>query len=296
MKKNLFKIVCLFGFVAIASNVFAEVITLRNGKVVEGDIVEDNDQFIKVSIHGMKLTYYKDQIRSIGAKSKSSLKSKSSNLSSKASARYTVRSIRHKLYTIPKFGNNSNRNITGVSVNGSTLNFATRSSWGEASLGRADIKFDGFMAATGDFQIQAVGSDSIGRVAIYDANSRSIHGAKGTAPIKIPSSIKASGMTNHQQHYWLCDKSKAKIYKLGVNGTSAKIIAAYPAPGGVSGLASDGNNIYSCAGNTIYKHDSSMKVIEAYKSNVNISSLSCLNSNTFIAADSTSNKMYILSK
>ncbi|MBU1112253.1 MAG: hypothetical protein KKH93_00040 [Candidatus Omnitrophica bacterium] len=45
--------------------VFAEVIVLKSGKTVEGDIIEKTDKYIKVNIANIPITYYLSDINSI---------------------------------------------------------------------------------------------------------------------------------------------------------------------------------------------------------------------------------------
>ncbi len=47
------------------SVVFAEIITLKSGKTVEGKIIERTDKFVKIDFQGVPLTYFKDEIESI---------------------------------------------------------------------------------------------------------------------------------------------------------------------------------------------------------------------------------------
>ncbi len=46
---------------------FAEMIYLKNGKKIRGQIVEKNDKQVKVDISGVKITYYSDEIDHIEA-------------------------------------------------------------------------------------------------------------------------------------------------------------------------------------------------------------------------------------
>ena len=66
MKK--FKLISLFLatglFLAIPA--FAETITLNSGKTVDGKILERTDEYIKVDVYGVSLTYYFEEIKSIG--------------------------------------------------------------------------------------------------------------------------------------------------------------------------------------------------------------------------------------
>ncbi|MFA6281264.1 MAG: hypothetical protein WCY05_02020 [Candidatus Omnitrophota bacterium] len=61
-------------FLFISSSVFAETIVLKSGKTVEGKILEQTDKYIKVDIEGISITYYLDEIQSIGAKPGSMVK------------------------------------------------------------------------------------------------------------------------------------------------------------------------------------------------------------------------------
>ncbi|MDD5585050.1 MAG: hypothetical protein PHV55_08355, partial [Candidatus Omnitrophica bacterium] len=47
------------------SCVYAETIKLKNGKTVEGKILEKNSSSIKVDISGLSITYYVDEIENI---------------------------------------------------------------------------------------------------------------------------------------------------------------------------------------------------------------------------------------
>ncbi len=58
------KRVVYLAFIAllVAPGLYAETLTLKSGKIVEGKIVEKSDNFIKIEIEGIPLTYYLDQL------------------------------------------------------------------------------------------------------------------------------------------------------------------------------------------------------------------------------------------
>ena len=64
MKKILLVILVL----SLSSLAYAEVVKLKTGQTIEGEIVERTDEFIKVNFAGVPLTYYLDEIDSIDGK------------------------------------------------------------------------------------------------------------------------------------------------------------------------------------------------------------------------------------
>ena len=52
-------------FLFVFSSIFAETITLKSGKTIEGKILEKTDKSIKVDINGVSVTYYIDEIEGI---------------------------------------------------------------------------------------------------------------------------------------------------------------------------------------------------------------------------------------
>jgi tetratricopeptide (TPR) repeat protein len=66
MKKIIF-IFCI-GMVTSLFPLYAEIISLKTGKTVEGKIIEKGNSFVKVDIGGITLTYYFDQIEAIDGK------------------------------------------------------------------------------------------------------------------------------------------------------------------------------------------------------------------------------------
>ena len=60
---------CLFSI-----STFAETIILKSGKVVTGKIIEETDAYIKIDISGIPITYYSDEIQSIGNEDTYSIK------------------------------------------------------------------------------------------------------------------------------------------------------------------------------------------------------------------------------
>ncbi|MBU1367838.1 MAG: hypothetical protein KJ711_08495, partial [Candidatus Omnitrophica bacterium] len=65
----------------------AEKIILKNGKVIKGKIVEEHDEYIKVDIKGIALTYYKDEIHEISKNDATQ-----SEIQSNSSARFRLSS------------------------------------------------------------------------------------------------------------------------------------------------------------------------------------------------------------
>jgi hypothetical protein len=47
---------------------FAEKIILKSGEIIEGNVIEKTDEYIKVDFYGLPLTYFMDNIASIGGK------------------------------------------------------------------------------------------------------------------------------------------------------------------------------------------------------------------------------------
>ncbi|MDD4182544.1 MAG: tetratricopeptide repeat protein [Candidatus Omnitrophica bacterium] len=63
-KKTLILLLSLLVF----APAYAETIILKNGKTVEGNIVEKTDKYIKIDVLGIAVTYYLDNIESIDGK------------------------------------------------------------------------------------------------------------------------------------------------------------------------------------------------------------------------------------
>jgi hypothetical protein len=57
----------------MASPVYAETIILKSGEVIKGEITEQGDNYIKVSIADIPLTYYLDEIKNIKESGSSSI-------------------------------------------------------------------------------------------------------------------------------------------------------------------------------------------------------------------------------
>ncbi|MCM8786612.1 MAG: hypothetical protein NC935_00975 [Candidatus Omnitrophica bacterium] len=64
MKKHIFFIFLIFVYLPT----FAEIIRLKSGKIVEGEIVEKTNEYVKIDFLGVKLKYYFDQIDAIEEK------------------------------------------------------------------------------------------------------------------------------------------------------------------------------------------------------------------------------------
>ena len=60
MKKIIFGMTCLVWLISV--NAFAATIYFKDGKKVEGQIVEKTDRALKVNVQGITLTYYMDEI------------------------------------------------------------------------------------------------------------------------------------------------------------------------------------------------------------------------------------------
>ncbi len=60
-----------------SSTLFSETIVLKNGKTIEGKILEKTDKYIKVDTERIPVTYYLDEITSINESSSGSLPSES---------------------------------------------------------------------------------------------------------------------------------------------------------------------------------------------------------------------------
>ena len=64
--KLLIKLILAVVFIMFFSSfVFAEVIKLKTGKIVEGKVIERTDRYIKIDFHGVGLTYFLNEIDSI---------------------------------------------------------------------------------------------------------------------------------------------------------------------------------------------------------------------------------------
>jgi len=57
---------CLFFCLEFfCSDLFADILVLKSGQVVEGKIIENTTKFVKIDFNGVELTYFQDEIASI---------------------------------------------------------------------------------------------------------------------------------------------------------------------------------------------------------------------------------------
>jgi len=84
-KKTLVSMIMIALFMALYCSIlsYAETIVLKSGETIEGEIIERTDEFIKVDIYGIPITYYLDEIESIDGE-KMGLSSKKEQLSGEA--------------------------------------------------------------------------------------------------------------------------------------------------------------------------------------------------------------------
>ena len=70
MKKKIFFVflVCSAVPLVATNNVFAEVITLKSGNVIEGELIEKGEDYIKIDFEGLPLTYFFGDIDNIDGK------------------------------------------------------------------------------------------------------------------------------------------------------------------------------------------------------------------------------------
>jgi hypothetical protein len=59
------KIFIVFVLLCFLPSLSAEIITLKSGKKIEGNIVEETAEYIKVDFSGVPLTYYRDEIADV---------------------------------------------------------------------------------------------------------------------------------------------------------------------------------------------------------------------------------------
>ncbi len=60
-------LVVLIWLVALSNVVHAEIIYLKNGKIIRGKLIEKTDAQLKIDISGVKITYYMDEVDRIEA-------------------------------------------------------------------------------------------------------------------------------------------------------------------------------------------------------------------------------------
>lgn len=65
MGKIKFYFICAIFYFSWLSLCFSQTVTLKSGQVVEGKIVEQTDQYIKLEFQGVVLVFYRDEIASI---------------------------------------------------------------------------------------------------------------------------------------------------------------------------------------------------------------------------------------
>jgi len=67
LKKIVLGVLCSFFFCLgyFCSSIFADTVVLKSGQVVEGEIIENNDKYVKIDFDGVELTYFQEEIASI---------------------------------------------------------------------------------------------------------------------------------------------------------------------------------------------------------------------------------------
>ncbi|MEI8349973.1 MAG: hypothetical protein WCI77_07450 [Candidatus Omnitrophota bacterium] len=91
-KKMLGSAIVFMAILFISPFVFADAIKLKNGKLVEGTIVEKNGQSVKVDLSGILLTYYLDEIESVNGEKvkKAEIKNESGKVISKSEVQKSI--------------------------------------------------------------------------------------------------------------------------------------------------------------------------------------------------------------
>jgi len=290
-----FTLLVLAGLVPAAQA--SVVVTLSNGKTVEGDIAAETAEKVVIKVNGLALTYYRDQI--VDIKTQTTPKPRPaleiiSGGQARPSGDYSVEILSSQQYVIPKTSQFFVGKITGLALQGSKIYYASDGVWGECSYRGGQVVFDGFLSGTPGYKIKAVGVVD-GMAAIFDAQSNSIQYGRGIPLIKVSRDIGIpAGLAQWQGAIYLGDRSMNKIYKVMITGSSVQIVQEFPAPQGLCGLASDGRFLYACTQNMIYKYDSGFNIVKAYKSPVNISGIGVVQDKEFVASAVSGNILYIL--
>lgn len=302
-KLSLFFVMALF----LCADSYAEVVVhLKSGKRIKGELVVNSDEFIKVKVSGLELTYFKEDVRKVEKLPESNkdeddevrigFSDLQDNYDEKLpQGNYPVKSIKVKRFMIPQYGGRQNRNLNGIAATANKIYFATDNSWGECSYYSGAVDFSSmFIAPTKGYKIKAVAST--GAVAItYDSMSNSIMLGKSDQ-YKLTTKIhQPSAMTWHEGNVYLADQKVNKIYKVLLRGTIAQIVNTYPAPDGINGLASDREAIYASSGKMIYKLDTKFDIVEAYKLNVYVNGLASGLNGELVACARGTNIIYLLS-
>ena len=138
--------------------------------------------------------------------------------------------------------------------------------------------------------MKAVASNPNG-VYVFNVLANSIMSERRNYKVSIKINNPA-GMAYHKGKIYVADKSAGKIYKLRLIKGQAKVLQTFEAHNGICGLASDGNFLYSCDSNNIYKYDFDMNRTLIYKLDVSISGITLSGSGEILAIAKNKREIY----
>jgi len=202
--------------------------------------------------------------------------------------------LQAEVFNLPNYNSSvPNNSFTGIGIDGKTgkVSLANDYGWCEIPYRNGQFNFkSSFIAPTKGYKLKAVASSPDGTY-VFDTLSNSIMVGRGS--YKISNRINnPTGMAYYKGKVYLADKSTAMIYGLQITNNQAKTVQTFKAHRGICGLASDGNFLYSCDNNNIYKHDSNMNRVATYKLSVSIAGITMSGPREILAVAKNENKIY----
>ncbi len=199
-----------------------------------------------------------------------------------------------EVFSIPDYNTKVPHNFfTDIGLDGKTGNISLVNDYAWCEIPYRNGEFDfkrSFIAPTKGYKLKAIASNPNG-VYVFDVLANSIMADRKNykVPVKINN---PTCMAYHKGEIYVADKSAGKIYKLRLIRGQAKILQTFKAHKSICGLASDGNFLYSCDSNNIYKYDFDMNRTLTYKLNVSISGITLSGSGEILAIAKNKRKIY----
>lgn len=97
MKKIVVRLIIFLSVLTITNFVFAATLYLKSGKTVNGSIIEETDEYIKIDFYGVPLKYYRDSIARIEGEARSSVQDIDSNKNKGEKQRYNFKLGSHDI-------------------------------------------------------------------------------------------------------------------------------------------------------------------------------------------------------
>lgn len=306
MNKNVFTAVLVIFLAVILLPCYSSVIKLKNGKVIEGEIVQRADDYIKVDVYGVPLTYYLSDIETISEDVKPApvevKPGKSASVTGNkrnpdiSSAGDTTVYLNAEIFKIPEYGDNPNYNINDIAYGAGKVYFANDYAWGEINYaGRKFDPRDSFMAATDAYKIKAVAFSPDGS-AVFDVVSNSII-VGNVGQYTVAGLMKdPKAMTYYKGYFYLACAGSGQVYIIQIKGKQGQVVRSFKTLQGVCGIASDENDLYICDDHTIYRYSAGSKIVKVYKTGVSINGIAVTGRDEFVAPAKSGNTIYILSE